>query len=140
MGNISWNFCLVNNEILINSLRRAILIPKYCMNLKSFWVLSLPWEVKTTGVWVWTQWSLCWGKNSSIEWHEYASQFFFNVFYIYIILQNRRNSDRSLEMETWHDLANLYTSLSKWRDAEACLSKSKIISPYSASRWHSTGD
>ncbi|KAJ6351413.1 hypothetical protein OIU78_007349 [Salix suchowensis] len=53
--------------------------------------------------------------------------------------KNWRNSDRSLEMETWHDLANVYTSLSKWRDAEACLSKSKIISPYSASRWHSTG-
>ncbi|KAJ4955970.1 hypothetical protein NE237_012753 [Protea cynaroides] len=47
--------------------------------------------------------------------------------------------DRSLEMETWHDLANVYTSLSLWRDAEVCLSKSKAISPYSASRCHATG-
>ena len=55
------------------------------------------------------------------------------------LLQNRRNHDRSLEMETWHDLANVYTSLSQWRDAEVCLSKSQAINPYSASRWHSTG-
>ncbi|KAK3017540.1 hypothetical protein RJ639_007412 [Escallonia herrerae] len=55
------------------------------------------------------------------------------------LLKNRRNSDRGLEMETWHDLANLYTSLSQWRDAEVCLSKSKAISTHSASRWHSTG-
>lgn len=55
------------------------------------------------------------------------------------LLKNRRNHDRSLEMETWHDLANVYTSLSQWRDAEVCLSKSKAINPYSASGWHSTG-
>ena len=42
-------------------------------------------------------------------------------------------------METWHDLANVYTSLSQWRDAEVCLSKSKAIGSHSASRWHSTG-
>ncbi|KAJ6721717.1 hypothetical protein OIU85_024779 [Salix viminalis] len=55
------------------------------------------------------------------------------------LAKNRRNSNRSLEMEAWHDLANVYTSLSQWRDAEVCLSKSKTLSPYSASRWHSTG-
>ncbi|KAJ4834126.1 hypothetical protein Tsubulata_012611 [Turnera subulata] len=54
-------------------------------------------------------------------------------------LKSRGQHDRKLEMETWHDLANVYTSLSQWRDAEVCLSKSKAISPYSASRWHSTG-
>lgn len=42
-------------------------------------------------------------------------------------------------METWHDLANLYTSLSQWRDAEVCLSKSQAINPHSASKWHCTG-
>ncbi|OWM70503.1 hypothetical protein CDL15_Pgr011979 [Punica granatum] len=47
--------------------------------------------------------------------------------------------DRSLEMETWNDLAGVYTSLSQWRDAEACLVKSKAISPFSASRLHNTG-
>ncbi|XP_044484150.1 protein NPGR2-like isoform X2 [Mangifera indica] len=51
----------------------------------------------------------------------------------------KRDHDRSLEMETWHDIANVYTSLSQWRDAEVCLSKSRAISPYSASGWHSTG-
>lgn len=54
-------------------------------------------------------------------------------------LQNRGNHHRRLEMETWHDLANVYTSLSQWRDAEVCLSKSKAIGCHSASRWHSTG-
>ncbi|KAL9390064.1 hypothetical protein Peur_018669 [Populus x canadensis] len=54
------------------------------------------------------------------------------------LAKNQRNS-WSLEMETWHDLANVYTRLSQWRDAEVCLSKSKTLSPYSASRWHSTG-
>ncbi|EEF33550.1 protein NPGR2 [Ricinus communis] len=55
------------------------------------------------------------------------------------LLKSRGNHDRRLEMETWHDLANVYTSLSQWRDAEVCLSKSKAISPYSASRWHAAG-
>ncbi|KAL7198536.1 hypothetical protein ACSBR2_020931 [Camellia fascicularis] len=49
------------------------------------------------------------------------------------------NRDRTLELETWHDLACVYISLSQWRDAEICLSKSKAISHYSASRWHVTG-
>ncbi|KAL6971261.1 hypothetical protein U1Q18_030941 [Sarracenia purpurea var. burkii] len=56
-----------------------------------------------------------------------------------LFLKSRLNKDRSLEMETWHDLADAYTSLSQWRDAEVCLLKSKAINPHSASRWHSTG-
>ncbi|KAF2285529.1 hypothetical protein GH714_005325 [Hevea brasiliensis] len=55
------------------------------------------------------------------------------------LLKSRGNHDRRLEMETWHDLANVYTGLSQWWDAEICLTKSKAISPYSASRWHTTG-
>ncbi|GAV89997.1 TPR_1 domain-containing protein/TPR_8 domain-containing protein, partial [Cephalotus follicularis] len=55
------------------------------------------------------------------------------------LLKNKGNHDKILEMETWHDLANVYTSLSQWRDAEVCLSKSKAICPYSASRCHSAG-
>ncbi|XP_022758479.1 protein NPGR2-like isoform X2 [Durio zibethinus] len=46
---------------------------------------------------------------------------------------------RSFEQEVWHDLAYLYTSLSQWRDAEICLSKSKAINSYSAVRNHATG-
>ncbi|KAF5736729.1 tetratricopeptide repeat protein 7B-like [Tripterygium wilfordii] len=55
------------------------------------------------------------------------------------LLKNRGKHDRSLEMETWHDLSNVYISLSQLRDAEVCLLKSEAINPHSASRWHSTG-
>ncbi|CAJ2628105.1 unnamed protein product [Trifolium pratense] len=55
------------------------------------------------------------------------------------IMKCKRNRDRRLEMEVWHDLANVYTALSHWRDAEVCLAKSQAIDPYSAFRWHSTG-
>ncbi|GKU85714.1 hypothetical protein SLEP1_g341 [Rubroshorea leprosula] len=54
-------------------------------------------------------------------------------------VKTKVNQNRSLEMETWHDLANMYSSLSQWWDADVCLSKSKAISPHSASRWHSAG-
>ncbi|KAI3798082.1 hypothetical protein L1987_33351 [Smallanthus sonchifolius] len=54
-------------------------------------------------------------------------------------LSKKGEKERGLEMETWHDLANVYTSLSQWRDAEVCLLKSKAIDPHSASRWHATG-
>ncbi|KAL0912815.1 hypothetical protein M5K25_016224 [Dendrobium thyrsiflorum] len=47
--------------------------------------------------------------------------------------------DRKLEMGTWYDLANVYTGMSHWRDAEVCISKLKAISPYSASGWYATG-
>ncbi|XP_030463983.1 protein NPGR2 [Syzygium oleosum] len=53
--------------------------------------------------------------------------------------KSRGQHHKSLELDTWNDLANVYTSLSQWRDAEICLSKSEAISPFSASRWHSTG-
>ncbi|KAJ8749081.1 hypothetical protein K2173_013688 [Erythroxylum novogranatense] len=49
------------------------------------------------------------------------------------------NPAKRLELEVWHDLASIYISLSRWRDAEICLSKSKAISSYSASRCHTTG-
>ncbi|XP_031114361.1 protein NPGR2-like isoform X2 [Ipomoea triloba] len=55
------------------------------------------------------------------------------------LTQKMSNTDRSLEVETWHDLANVYTNLSQWRDAELCLSKSEAIAPHSASRLHCTG-
>ncbi|WOL09955.1 hypothetical protein Cni_G18709 [Canna indica] len=48
-------------------------------------------------------------------------------------------NDRNLEIQTWHDLANVYISMSQWRDAEVCLSKLKSFSPYSALRWHAAG-
>lgn len=49
------------------------------------------------------------------------------------------NSSTNFEQDVWHDLAYLYISLSQWRDAETCLSKSKAVSFYSATRFHATG-
>ncbi|KAM3683332.1 hypothetical protein ACB098_12G139000 [Castanea mollissima] len=46
---------------------------------------------------------------------------------------------KNLELEVWHDLASVYISLSQWHDAEICLSKSKAICSYSASRCYTTG-
>ncbi|KHG28092.1 Tetratricopeptide repeat protein 7A [Gossypium arboreum] len=53
--------------------------------------------------------------------------------------KDHRYSLTGFEQEIWHDLAYLYISLSQWRDAEICLSKSKAISSYSAVRFHATG-
>ncbi|KAJ4969172.1 hypothetical protein NE237_015873 [Protea cynaroides] len=53
--------------------------------------------------------------------------------------KDNEKHDRSLEIETWHDLVNVYMSLSMWKDAENCLSKSTAISPCCASRCHATG-
>lgn len=46
---------------------------------------------------------------------------------------------RKLEIGTWYDLANAYTSMSHWSDAEVCISKLKAISPFSALGWHAAG-
>ncbi|XP_050106349.1 protein NPGR2-like [Malus sylvestris] len=44
-----------------------------------------------------------------------------------------------LDLEIWNDLAYFYINLSQWRDAEACLSKSKGRRAFSANRCHATG-
>ncbi|XP_044493922.1 protein NPGR2 isoform X1 [Mangifera indica] len=49
------------------------------------------------------------------------------------------NPASSLELDVWHDLAFVYISLSQWRDAEVCLSKSKAIGSFSATRCYATG-
>ncbi|KAK9993380.1 hypothetical protein SO802_023083 [Lithocarpus litseifolius] len=54
------------------------------------------------------------------------------------LLKSSRTA-KSLELEVWHDLASVYISLSQWHDAEICLSKSKAIYSYSASRCYTTG-
>ncbi|XP_051126888.1 protein NPGR2-like isoform X2 [Andrographis paniculata] len=51
----------------------------------------------------------------------------------------KSNDVSSTELETWHDLVKVYTSLSQYHDAEICLSKSEAINPHSASRLHSAG-
>ncbi|XP_042974346.1 protein NPGR2-like isoform X1 [Carya illinoinensis] len=55
------------------------------------------------------------------------------------LIKSSKTPAKSLELEVWHDLAYVYISLSQWRDAEICLSKSKAICSYSASRCHATG-
>ncbi|XP_061367468.1 protein NPGR2 isoform X4 [Gastrolobium bilobum] len=55
------------------------------------------------------------------------------------LYKDNRDRARNLEVEIWHDLANIYISLLQWHDAEVCLSKSKAIKPYSASRCHALG-
>lgn len=55
-------------------------------------------------------------------------------------LQENLNHVKNLELDTWLDLAAIYIKLSRWHDAELCLSKSEAISAFSASRWHATGN
>ncbi|XP_059297833.1 protein NPGR2-like isoform X1 [Lycium ferocissimum] len=54
-------------------------------------------------------------------------------------LKKERDDNRTMELETWHDLASIYIKSSRWQDAEVCLSKSKAISCYSASRLYIAG-
>ena len=44
------------------------------------------------------------------------------------------------EFEVWQGLANLYASLSYWRDAEICLQKAKALKTYSATTLHAEGE
>ena len=43
------------------------------------------------------------------------------------------------EMEVWVDLAKVYVGMSRWVDADFCLSKSRAIKAPSALFWHATG-
>lgn len=44
------------------------------------------------------------------------------------------------EFEVWQGLANLYASLSYWRDAEICLQKAKTLKSFSAITLHAEGE
>ncbi|XP_019168558.1 PREDICTED: tetratricopeptide repeat protein 7A [Ipomoea nil] len=43
------------------------------------------------------------------------------------------------EYEVWHGLANLYSSLSRWQDAEICLGKARALVEYSPDTLHIEG-
>ncbi|KAL2331000.1 hypothetical protein Fmac_018581 [Flemingia macrophylla] len=43
------------------------------------------------------------------------------------------------EIEVWHGLANLYASLSHWKDGEICLQKARELKAYSAETTHIEG-
>ncbi|KAI4314570.1 hypothetical protein L6164_027463 [Bauhinia variegata] len=47
--------------------------------------------------------------------------------------------DRVSEFDVWHGLANLYASLSHWKDAEVCLQKARELKQYSAAALHTEG-
>ncbi|CAI9754559.1 unnamed protein product [Fraxinus pennsylvanica] len=47
--------------------------------------------------------------------------------------------DKINEYEVWHGLANLYSSLNHWRDAEICLGKARGLIEYSAETLHTEG-
>ncbi|KAA8537853.1 hypothetical protein F0562_027567 [Nyssa sinensis] len=48
-------------------------------------------------------------------------------------------AEKRLEMEAWEDLAEIYTNLESWPDAEICVDKAKSIKFYSPRSWHTTG-
>ncbi|CAL5093015.1 unnamed protein product [Urochloa decumbens] len=50
------------------------------------------------------------------------------------------DEDKVSEFEVWQGLANLYSSLSYWRDAEICLQKAKALKAYSATTLHAEGN
>ncbi|XP_047339261.1 protein NPG1-like [Impatiens glandulifera] len=47
--------------------------------------------------------------------------------------------DKVNEFQVWHGLANLYSSLSHWKDAEICLDKARDLIEYSADTLHTEG-
>jgi tetratricopeptide repeat protein 7 len=44
------------------------------------------------------------------------------------------------EFEIWQGLANLYSSLCYWRDAEICLQKARALKSYSSATLHAEGE
>ncbi|KAM6548680.1 hypothetical protein CsatB_020356 [Cannabis sativa] len=49
------------------------------------------------------------------------------------------DDDTVNEIEVWHGLANLYSSLSHWKDAEICLGKARQLKEYTAETLHTEG-
>ncbi|CAN1759146.1 Protein NPG1 [Linum perenne] len=48
-----------------------------------------------------------------------------------IISVSQAENDKVNEYEVWHGLADLYSSLSQWKDAEVCLEKARELKKYS---------
>ncbi|KAG0557985.1 hypothetical protein KC19_11G170800 [Ceratodon purpureus] len=51
----------------------------------------------------------------------------------------KNKAGRVEEVEVWQDLANLYTELKQWRDAEKCLEKAQELKTYSTVTWCAMG-
>lgn len=74
----------------------------------------------------------------------YNACFLFDLIYKRANLQGKIShvqllEGQNLETEAWQDLANIYSSLGSWLDAEICVNKTKSIEFYSPRSWHSTG-
>ncbi|KAG5060810.1 hypothetical protein JHK87_001839 [Glycine soja] len=54
-------------------------------------------------------------------------------------ISSKVEEDKVNEFDTWHGLANLYASLSHWKDAEICLQKVRELKEYSAALMHTEG-
>ncbi|KAK7263031.1 hypothetical protein RJT34_30615 [Clitoria ternatea] len=54
-------------------------------------------------------------------------------------LSSQGEDDKINELDVWHGLANLYSSLSHWKDAEICLQKARELKEYSAATIHTEG-
>ncbi|XP_021724623.1 protein NPG1-like [Chenopodium quinoa] len=52
---------------------------------------------------------------------------------------HQADDDKVNEFEVWLGLANLYSSLSHWKDVEACLEKAQSLRQYSAETLHTEG-
>lgn len=54
-------------------------------------------------------------------------------------LSSQDEEDQINEFDVWHGLANLYASLSHWKDAEICLQKARELKEYSAATMQTEG-
>ncbi|KAL5099837.1 hypothetical protein RYX36_004164 [Vicia faba] len=54
-------------------------------------------------------------------------------------ISSKVEDDKVNEFDIWHGLANLYASLSHWKDAEICLQKARELKEYSAAILHTEG-
>lgn len=72
--------------------------------------------------------------------HSYdaSSSDFIELFTFYICLL-QVEEDRVNEYEVWHGLADLYSSLSHFKDAETCLEKARGLIEYSADTLYTEG-
>ncbi|XWS32995.1 hypothetical protein CRYUN_Cryun22dG0039200 [Craigia yunnanensis] len=57
----------------------------------------------------------------------------------HIRIDSQVDDDKVNEYEVWHGLANLYSSLSHWKDVEICLRKAREMKQYSPELLHTEG-
>ena len=59
--------------------------------------------------------------------------------YTFSLFSCQVEDDKFREFEVWQGLANLYSSLSYWKDAEICLEKARALKPFSAATLYTEG-